>query len=318
MYEFIFTAPLNRVGPNTNSPISPQLRGAGRYTPPKLSKIEKQAIWGNADMATLKTSIAERQKLNMRMSMRRFTRLTNGFSKTYLNHCAAVALYASHYNMVRVHEALRIARAMPLGVTDHVWTIGELVEAALNGVVTDEPQDRKVERFTVIRGGKGMRVRIEPYRISDRPTVKSFVEAIQAFEARSVTGLRAAHEIGEPYTRQILRMVETNRGTILLAREGSKSVGFVCAWINSDQDMLLSEKMREFAYVSDVFVRPAWRRKGVGRQLLKAVEAEMKDKGCARIRICSKAANSVALGAYAKAGYKPYEVTLTKRLSDRF
>jgi ribosomal protein S18 acetylase RimI-like enzyme len=162
-----------------------------------------------------------------------------------------------------------------------------------------------------------MRVRIEPYQISDRPTVKLFVEAIQAFEARSVTGLKAAHEIGEPYTRKILRAVETNRGAILLAREHSESVGFICAWIDSDHDILLSENVREFAYVSDVFVRPAWRRKGVGRKLLKAVEAEMKNKGCARIRICSKAANSVALGAYAKAGYKPYEVTLTKRLSGR-
>lgn len=80
--------------------------------------------------------------------------MTNGFSKTYLNHCAAVALYVAHYNMVRVHEALRVTPAMQLGVTDHVWTISELVEAALNGVVTDAPQGRKVGRFTVIDGGK--------------------------------------------------------------------------------------------------------------------------------------------------------------------
>jgi hypothetical protein len=65
------------------------------------------------------------------MSCRRFTRLTNGFSKKLANHKGAVALYVAHYNLCRVHEALRITPAMALGVTDHVWTIGELVLAAL-------------------------------------------------------------------------------------------------------------------------------------------------------------------------------------------
>jgi hypothetical protein len=58
-----------------------------------------------------------------------------------------------YYNLCRVHEALRVTPAMQLGVTDHVWTISELVEAALHGVVTDEPKGRKVGRFTVIDGG---------------------------------------------------------------------------------------------------------------------------------------------------------------------
>ena len=62
----------------------------------------------------------ERQNLTLRMSQRRFTRLTNGFSKTYLNHCAAVALNVAHYNMCRTHEALRVTTAMQLGVADHV------------------------------------------------------------------------------------------------------------------------------------------------------------------------------------------------------
>lgn len=69
------------------------------------------------------------------MAQRRFTRLTNGFSKKLENHYAAVALYVSHYNLCRVHEALRITPAMQLGVTDHVWSIGELVYAALTGEV---------------------------------------------------------------------------------------------------------------------------------------------------------------------------------------
>ena len=69
------------------------------------------------------------------MAQRRFTRLTNAFSKKLENHCAAVALYVTHYNFCRVHEALRITPAMQLGVTDHVWSIGELVDAALHGLI---------------------------------------------------------------------------------------------------------------------------------------------------------------------------------------
>ena len=86
------------------------------------------------------------------MQQRRFTRLTNAFCKKLENHEAAVALYVAHYNLCRVHETLRVTPAMQLGVTDHVWSIGELVEAALTGV-TPEPQGRKVGRFTVIDGG---------------------------------------------------------------------------------------------------------------------------------------------------------------------
>ncbi|HXC55166.1 MAG TPA: IS1 family transposase [Rhizomicrobium sp.] len=122
-----------------------------RYSPGQVVKVTKNVARGVP--THISTSYVERQNLTLRMSQRRFTRLTNGFSKTYLNHCAAVALYVAHYNMCRVHEALRVTPAMQLGVADHVWTISELVEAALTGVVTDAPQGRKVGRFTVIDGG---------------------------------------------------------------------------------------------------------------------------------------------------------------------
>ena len=83
------------------------------------------------------------------MQSRRFTRLTNGFSKKIENHKAAVSLYVSHYNLCRVHEALRITPAMALGVTDHIWDIGELIEAATG----PQPEGRPVGRFRVIDGG---------------------------------------------------------------------------------------------------------------------------------------------------------------------
>ncbi len=78
--------------------------------------------------------------------------MTNGFSKKLENHCAAVSLYVSHYNLCRVHETLRMTPAMALGVTDHIWEIGELVEAALEGVVPEPPGERH-GRFRVIDGG---------------------------------------------------------------------------------------------------------------------------------------------------------------------
>ncbi len=107
------------------------------------------------------------------MQQRRFTRLTNAFSKKFEHHCAAVALYAMHYNFYRVHEALRITPAMQLGVTDHVWSISELIAAALDGewppgTTTEDPMN--LDRadtiqstrhhgqfrgwFTVIKGGR--------------------------------------------------------------------------------------------------------------------------------------------------------------------
>ena len=87
------------------------------------------------------------------MQQRRFTRLTNAFSKKLENHEAAVALYVAHYNLCRVHETLRVTPAMQLGVTDHIWSIGELVDAALNGELP-EPAGRKVGPFRVIDGGR--------------------------------------------------------------------------------------------------------------------------------------------------------------------
>jgi len=72
----------------------------------------------------------ERQNLTMRMSMRRFTRLTNGFSKKVDNHMAALALYFMHYNLARIHKTLRVTPAMEAGVTDHVWALEEIAGLA--------------------------------------------------------------------------------------------------------------------------------------------------------------------------------------------
>lgn len=111
---------------------------ARRYSPGTVVAVVKKNVIGWP--SRISTSYIERQNLTLRMQQRRFTRLTNGFSKKLENHCAAVALYVAHYNLCRVHEALRITPAMHLGLTDHVWTIGELVNAALHGVVETSQQ----------------------------------------------------------------------------------------------------------------------------------------------------------------------------------
>jgi hypothetical protein len=93
------------------------------------------------------------------MGCRRLTRLTNGFSKRLEQHCAAVSLYVAHYNLCRVHESLRSTPAMALGIADRVWTIGDLIDAALSVqsiAPTPTAPDRR-KRFRVIEGGKGER-----------------------------------------------------------------------------------------------------------------------------------------------------------------
>jgi IS1 family transposase len=111
-----------------------------RYSPPKcISMIKRRATGAAADMDRANTSYVERSNLTLRMGCRRFTRLTTGYSKRLKNHAAAVALSIAYYNFCRVHEAIRTAPAVALGVTDHVWTIAELIDAALSIVPDDEP-----------------------------------------------------------------------------------------------------------------------------------------------------------------------------------
>jgi IS1 family transposase len=100
---------------------------AVRYSPARLLSTRSEVIRGNPDPKHISTSYVERQNLTMRMSMRRFTRLTNGFSKKAENHAHAISLYFMHYNFARVHGSLRVTPAMAAGLADHVWSIEELV-----------------------------------------------------------------------------------------------------------------------------------------------------------------------------------------------
>jgi IS1 family transposase len=106
--------------------------GPGRYAPPRVTGTERTVITGSPDKRLISTSMIERQNLTMRMSMRRFTRLTNAFSKKLENLQAAVALHFAHYNLVRLHKTLRVTPAMAAGVTDRLWSLEELVDRTSN------------------------------------------------------------------------------------------------------------------------------------------------------------------------------------------
>ncbi len=98
-----------------------------RYSPAECIGCTPQPITGKPDPRHISTSFVERQNLTMRMQMRRFTRLTNAFSKKIENHIASIAIHYMHYNFCRRHQTLRVSPAMEAGVTDHLWTIGEML-----------------------------------------------------------------------------------------------------------------------------------------------------------------------------------------------
>jgi IS1 family transposase len=113
----------------------------GRYSPAQCIGCREQTITGNPDPDHISTSYTERHNLTMRMSMRRFTRLTNAFSKKIDNHCHALALYFVWYNWVKTHKAHRLSPAMAAGLTDKLWEMSDVVR------MIDDYEDRqKAER----------------------------------------------------------------------------------------------------------------------------------------------------------------------------
>lgn len=109
-----------------------------RYSPAECKGTIKTPVTGKPDPKHISTSYVERQNLNMRMGMRRFTRLTNAFSKKVENHCHALALYFVFYNFVRIHKTLKITPAMAAGVTDKLWCVEDIAQ-----LVEDYEQRRK-------------------------------------------------------------------------------------------------------------------------------------------------------------------------------
>lgn len=114
------------------------IEGQKRYSPADCVGCSKKAVTGRPDIKHVSTSHVERQNLTMRMSMRRFTRLTNGFSKKVENHGHAIALHFMYYNFGRIHKTLRVTPAMEAGVADHIWSLEEIA-----GLVKDEAPKKR-------------------------------------------------------------------------------------------------------------------------------------------------------------------------------
>ncbi len=112
-------------GAQTNKPDAEH-----RYSPGKCVGTIKGVVTGNPKQEDISTSLVERQNLTMRMHMRRFTRLTNAFSKKVENHACAVALHYMFYNFAKIHKTLRVTPAMQAGVSDHVWSMEEIAKLA--------------------------------------------------------------------------------------------------------------------------------------------------------------------------------------------
>jgi len=115
-----------------------------RYSPAECVGCRKERVIGNPDKKLISTSYVERQNLNMRMGMRRFTRLTNAFSKKLENHTAAVSLYFMYYNFVRIHTTLRVTPAMAAGVTERLWDINDVI-GLLEEYRAELAEEKKVE-----------------------------------------------------------------------------------------------------------------------------------------------------------------------------
>jgi len=121
---------------------------AVRYSPAKCIGAERRDVSGNPDHKHVSTSFVERQNLTMRMGMRRFTRLTNAFSKKVENHAHAISIYFMHYNFVRIHQTLRVTPAMAAGVTDKLWSMEDIIRVVDDWEITqklENPDEQQIK-----------------------------------------------------------------------------------------------------------------------------------------------------------------------------
>jgi hypothetical protein len=116
-----------------------------RYSPGECCGTKKKRVVGRPDEKHISTSFVERQNLTMRMCMRRFTRLTNAFSKKVENHCHAIALHFMYYNFCRIHKTLRVSPAMAAGVADKLWSLEDVIK------IMDEYSSLEAHHNNVVR-----------------------------------------------------------------------------------------------------------------------------------------------------------------------
>lgn len=149
----------------------------------------------------------------------------------------------------------------------------------------------------------------------DKGVIKQFIESLQEYERAIIPELKAGSEIAHDYTLGLIDSVARKDGVLMLALFDEEPIGFACAWKETDDDFLLQDNEREHAYISDLFIDEKYRRKGFAGLLIAAIEAEMRQRNCKRIRICCKTTNHAALNCYLSSGFSAYETILSKPLN---
>lgn len=149
-----------------------------RYEPPRDPFITRIPVYGNPDPGRISTSHIERLNLEVRMQTRRMTRLCNGFSRSLTHHSAAVSLFVAHTNFCKIHGALRVTPAMEAGITDHVWSVEELVARALDAAV--EPVAKPVKRPLRMPGETPS---VPAVAVRELPGGRGFLRVVQGGQA---------------------------------------------------------------------------------------------------------------------------------------
>jgi hypothetical protein len=157
-------------------------------------------------------------------------------------------------------------------------------------------------------------ITIDRYQETDLESVRRFIAGLQDHERELVPALKPGADIALSYADHMLGSARAKSGVVLVAHADGVAIGFICAWSEPGNDMLVSDAERAHAYVSDLYVDKPWRRSGVAGQLMQAVEVEMKARGCRRIELCAKAFNASAVSFYERSGYEPYEIIFAKNI----
>jgi GNAT superfamily N-acetyltransferase len=159
-------------------------------------------------------------------------------------------------------------------------------------------------------------IAIAAYQPVDLPTIERFIAALHDDERKLDPRLSPGVELASGGLQQMLNDVADGHGSILMARAGGAAVGFGCVLIDDYRDSAYVEAVRRRAYVSYLYVADGWRRQGIGRQLLDAMEAEAKRGGCTRLVTRYKAVNAAAGRCYEAAGFRPDQQIVSKPIGD--
>lgn len=155
---------------------------------------------------------------------------------------------------------------------------------------------------------------LRAYSAGDEPVLLSFVAAIQDAERALHPSRKRGEDVAAGYLAWLLRKSSEPGGAIVMAQARGAPIGFASGWLARSDDVLQRDAWRSYGWISDVYVEPPWRRRGVAQRLLAALDGELARAGAERLRVCSLAANAEAIAAWRRFGFEPFEVEFDKPL----